>query len=178
MADTQPDENKRDFLTLTAAVTLGLGATGGVLALASSLTPSADVLALATTEVDVGQLEPGQAITVMWQGKPVFVRRRTAAEVEEAKNTPLDALKDPQSDADRTVAGKEEFLVVVGVCTHLGCIPNGQKDADVKGEYDGWYCPCHGSHYDISGRIRKGPAPTNLPVPKYEFTSDTSILIG
>ncbi len=178
MAEQVQDESKRDFLALSAYVTLGVGTVAGTLGILNSLTPSADVLALASIEVDVASLAPGQAITVMWRGKPVFIRRRTPEQIDDARGVALSALKDPQTDAERTVEGKEEYLVVVGVCTHLGCIPKGQKEADVRGDFGGWYCPCHGSHYDISGRIRKGPAPLNLPVPEYEFLSDTNIKIG
>ncbi|MEM7778361.1 MAG: ubiquinol-cytochrome c reductase iron-sulfur subunit, partial [Pseudomonadota bacterium] len=123
-------------------------------------------------------IESGQAITVMWQGKPVFIRNRTEEEVSQAKAVPLADLPDPQSDAQRTKNGKENWLVMIGICTHLGCIPKGQAVGDVKGEYGGWFCPCHGSHYDTAGRIRKGPAPRNLDVPPYAFLTDTSIRIG
>jgi len=142
------------------------------------MNPAADTLALSTTEVNLSPIEEGQAITVMWRGKPVFVRRRTAEEIKAAEDVDQSLLRDPQSDADRIVDGKKEWLVVVGICTHLGCVPLGQKPAEIKGEYGGWFCPCHGSHYDSSGRIRKGPAPTNLPVPEYTFINDTTIKIG
>src|SRR5690606_2782400 len=132
--------------------------------------------ALSTTEVNLAPIEPGQAITVMWQGKPVFIRHRTPEEITQAENTDVSALRDPQTDGERVQ--KPQWLVMVGICTHLGCVPQGQKNTDVKGEYGGWFCPCHGSHYDTSGRIRKGPAPTNLAVPNYEFLSDTTIRIG
>ncbi len=144
--------------------------------MADRSTSAADVLALASTEVDLTAIAEGQAITVTWRGKPVFIRHRTADEITEAQNVSLDSLPDPESDEQR--APRPEWLVLVGVCTHLGCIPQGQKAGDVKGEYDGWFCPCHGSHYDTSGRIRKGPAPTNLPVPEYQFISDTVVKIG
>ncbi len=169
-------ESRRDFLYLTAGL---FGVAGTALALwpfIHSMNPSADVLALSTTEVDLSPIEVGQSITVIWQKKPVFVRRRTAEEIEVAEKTPLSDLPDPQSDADRIV--KPEWLVVVGVCTHLGCIPLGQKSTEPRGDWNGWFCPCHASHYDTSGRIRKGPAPENLPVPKYEFLDDTTIKIG
>ena len=141
-----------------------------------SMNPSADVLALSTTEVDLSPIEVGQAITVIWQQKPVFIRRRTAEEIQTAEQTPDADLPDPQSDADRVI--KPEWLVVVGVCTHLGCIPLGQRSTEPRGDWNGWFCPCHGSHYDTSGRIRKGPAPENLFVPKYEFLDDITIKIG
>ena len=140
------------------------------------MNPAADTLALASTEVDLEPLEEGQAITVKWRGKPVFIRHRTKEEIMSAKKENLDNLKDPQKDEDRVL--NEKYIVLVGVCTHLGCVPLGQKTGDVKGEYGGWFCPCHGSHYDTSGRIRKGPAPKNLEIPPYTFKNDKTILIG
>ena len=140
------------------------------------MNPAADTLALAATEGDLEQLEEGQAITVTWRGKPVFIRHRTKEEIASAKDQLLDGLRDPQTDDER--AKNEKYIVLVGVCTHLGCVPLGQKSGDIKGEYGGWFCPCHGSHYDLSGRIRKGPAPTNLEIPQYSFLSDTLIKIG
>ena len=144
--------------------------------LIDSMNPAADVLALASTEVDISAVEVGQAITVTWRGKPVFIRHRTPEEIAEAEDTPLDDLPDPVPDAERVE--KPDWLVMVGVCTHLGCVPLGQKPNDPKGEYGGWFCPCHGSHYDTSGRIRKGPAPTNLVSPEYAFLSDSVVKIG
>ena len=141
------------------------------------LNPAADTKALATTEVDIASVAEGQAITVMWRGKPVFIRHRTAAEIEEAKKVNVADLRDKQSD-DARFKTRPEILVVVGVCTHLGCVPLGQATGEVKGDYNGWFCPCHGSAYDTSGRIRKGPAPKNLEVPTYSFLSDTVIRIG
>jgi len=170
------DETKRDFLQLTAASMGAVGAACVAYPLVNSLNPAADTLALATIEVDVSDLQPGQAKTEMWQGKPVFIKRRTPEQIEEAKNVDVDSLIDAESDDDRVQ--KDEWLVVVGICTHLGCVPTGQKMSEFHGEYNGWFCPCHGSHYDTSGRIRKGPAPKNLPVPPYEFVSDTVIKIG
>ncbi len=140
------------------------------------MNPAADVLAAATIEVDLSPIVVGQSITVSWRGKPVFIRRRTPKEIEEAAKADLKELPDPQTDTAR--AAKPEWLIVVGVCTHLGCIPLGQKPTDSRGEYGGWFCPCHGSVYDTSGRIRRGPAPKNLPVPKYEFVSDGMVRIG
>lgn len=174
----KPEQSKRDFLYLTAAATGVVGAASMGWAFIDSMNPAADVLALASTEVNIAPIEPGQAITVMWRGKPVFVRRRTPEEIQAAEDVDASQLRDPQSDEDRVVEGKKEWLIVVGICTHLGCVPLGQKPAEVKGEYGGWFCPCHGSHYDSSGRIRKGPAPTNLAVPDYEFINDTTIKIG
>lgn len=170
------EHTRRDFLLWS---TVAVGAAGTAIAVwpfIDQMNPAADTLALASTEVDVSQIEVGQSITVIWRGKPVFIRHRTADEITEASNVTLDQLPDPQNDADRVQ--KPEWLVMVGVCTHLGCIPLGQKQGDAKGEFGGWFCPCHGSHYDTSGRIRKGPAPTNLPVPSYEFIEDTKIRIG
>jgi ubiquinol-cytochrome c reductase iron-sulfur subunit len=135
------------------------------------MNPDASVKALSTTEVDISTIEPGKSITVLWKGKPVFIRRRTQEEIVEAQNIKLSDLKDPQDDKDRVK--KPEWLVMLGVCTHLGCVPLGNK-----GDYNGWFCPCHGSHYDTSGRIRKGPAPTNLEIPKYEFVDNNTIKIG
>ncbi len=171
-------ETRRDFLYLTAAAFGAVGVGSVAWPLVDQMNPAADTLALSTVDVDLSPIEEGQAITVMWRGKPVFIRHRTAKEIEEAKADDTAALRDPETDAQRVKEGQEKWLVMVGICTHLGCVPLGQKDTDVKGEYDGWFCPCHGSHYDSSGRIRKGPAPTNLAVPEYTFTSDTTIKIG
>ena len=159
--------------------TYALGAVGAasfVWPLIDQMNPAADTLALASTEVDLEALEEGQSITVKWRGKPVFIRHRTKEEISSAKDQLLDGLRDPQTDDERVQ--NDKYIVLVGVCTHLGCVPLGQKSGDIKGEYGGWFCPCHGSHYDHSGRIRKGPAPTNLEIPKYSFLSDTLIKIG
>lgn len=169
---------RRDFLYMATGAMGAVGAAAAIWPFIDSMNPAADTLALATTEVDISNIEVGQAITAMWQGKPVFIRQRTAEEIETARNVDLDDLPDPTPDSDRVKPDHDQWLVMVGVCTHLGCIPLGQKSGDSKGEYGGWFCPCHGSHYDTSGRIRKGPAPLNLPVPPYEFLSDTRIKIG
>jgi ubiquinol-cytochrome c reductase iron-sulfur subunit len=169
-------ETRRDFLYLAAGALGALGTAVAVWPLIDSMNPAADVLALASTEVDLSPIEEGMAITVIWRGNPVFIRRRAPEEIEEAQSVSLEDLPDPQTDEERVQ--KPEWLVMVGVCTHLGCIPKGQKVGDNKGEYGGWFCPCHGSHYDTSGRIRKGPAPTNLVVPTYEFIEDMLIRIG
>ena len=169
-------ETRRDFLYLATGA---FGAAGGAVALwplIHQMSPARDTLALATTEVDLSPIEVGQSITVVWQKKPVFIRRRTEAEIEQAQAVALDDLPDPQPDAQRVQ--KPEWLILVGVCTHLGCIPKGQATGDSRGDFGGWFCPCHGSHYDTSGRIRKGPAPENLPVPSYEFLSDSLVRIG
>ncbi|MBT3777486.1 MAG: ubiquinol-cytochrome c reductase iron-sulfur subunit [Pelagibacteraceae bacterium] len=171
-----PDNKRRDFLQLST-ITLGaVGTAAFIWPFLKSMNPAEDTLALGTTEVDISSIEEGQSITVKWRGKPVFIRKRTKTEIEEAKAVNISDLKDPEQDVNRVK--KEEWLILVGVCTHLGCVPLGQKLTDTKGEYNGWYCPCHGSHYDTSGRIRKGPAPENLPVPPYSFLNDTTIKIG
>jgi len=169
-------ETRRDFLYLAAAGMGAVGAASVAWPLINSMNPSAEVLALASTEVDLSPIEVGQRVTVTWRGNPVFIDHRTPEQIAMAEGVELDALIDPQADADRVVS--PEWLVVIGVCTHLGCVPLGQKAGQDRGEFGGWFCPCHGSHYDTSGRIRKGPAPLNLPVPPYEFTGDTSIVIG
>ena len=162
---------RRDFL-FTASYALGaVGVGAAVWPLIDQMNPDASVKALATTEVDISTIELGKTITVLWRGKPVFIRRRTQEEISKAQNIKLEELKDPQKDEDRVK--KSEWLVMTGVCTHLGCVPLGDK-----GDFGGWFCPCHGSHYDTSGRIRKGPAPTNLEIPKYEFVDNNTIKIG
>jgi len=169
---------RRDFLYVATASFGAVGAAAVVWPLIDQMNPDQSVLALASTEVNLEPVAEGQSITVTWRGKPVFIRNRTADEVELAKSVNLSELRDPQTDEERTKEGHENWLVQVGICTHLGCVPLGQKDADVKGEFDGWFCPCHGSHYDTSGRIRKGPAPTNLVIPPYDFLNETTIKIG
>jgi len=166
-------ETRRDFIVLTASAVAGVGAVSVAWPLIDSLNPSADVLALSSTEVDISAIQPGQIIKVKWRGKPVFVRRRTPEEIAAAQNVNISQLRDPETDASRVKPGKSEWLIVIGICTHLGCIPLGNQ-----GEYGGWFCPCHGSVYDTSGRIRKGPAPNNLAVPPYEFISNNVIKIG
>ena len=162
---------RRDFL-FTASYALGaVGVGAAVWPLIDQMNPDASVKALATTEVDISTVGLGKTITVLWRGKPVFIRRRTQEEINKAQNVKLEELKDPQKDEDRVK--KSEWLIMTGVCTHLGCIPLGDK-----GDFGGWFCPCHGSHYDTSGRIRKGPAPTNLEIPKYEFVDNNTIKIG
>jgi ubiquinol-cytochrome c reductase iron-sulfur subunit len=174
--NSTPDPTKttrRDFMTLTASGVAAVGTACAAWPLIDALNPSADVLALSSIEVDISSVQPGHTMTVKWRGKPVFIRNRTQEEVKEAVETPLSELIDPQADSARVKAGHEKWLVTVGICTHLGCVPLSNK-----GDYEGWFCPCHGSHYDTSGRIRKGPAPLNLAVPPYEFISDTKIRIG
>ena len=162
---------RRDFLTTVTATVGAVGVGAAVLPIISQMNPDSSVKALASIEVDISNIQEGKEITVLWRGKPVFIKRRTKEEIQKAEQTSMKDLIDPQEDKDRVK--KSEWLVVVGVCTHLGCVPIGGK-----GEYNGWFCPCHGSHYDTSGRIRKGPAPTNLEVPKYEFVSNNKIKIG
>ena len=173
---SQIDEEKRDFLFVTTA---GLAVAGGVataVSLVNTMNPAKDVLALSTTEVDLSPVEEGQSLTVMWRGKPIFIRHRSKEEIDLASNVSVEELKHKATDDSRVENPK--WLVVIGVCTHLGCVPLGQKIGDSKGEYGGWFCPCHGSHYDTSGRIRKGPAPLNLEIPPYKFVSDDIIKIG
>ena len=176
-ADTKDSgETRRDFLQLTAAAFGAVGAGTVAWPFINSMNPAKDTLALSSTEVDLSPLQEGQSITVMWRGKPVFIRKRNAKEIDEAAAVDMAVLVDKQADDERVK--KPEWLILVGICTHLGCVPVGQKPTDVKGDYNGWFCPCHGSHYDTSGRIRKGPAPKNLAVPPYEFISDTVVKIG
>ena len=171
MDKSEKKKNRRDFI-FTASYTIGavgLGAT--IWPLIDQMNPDSSVKALATTEVDISQIQPGKSITVLWRGKPVFIKRRTQSEISEAQSVKLEELKHPEKDQDR--GKKPEWLVMLGICTHLGCVPLSDK-----GEYKGWFCPCHGSHYDTSGRIRKGPAPVNMEVPKYTFVDDNTIKIG
>ena len=172
----KPKESRRDFIQLTTISVGGIGTAAFIWPFLKSMNPAQDTLALGSTEVDISEIGVGEAITVKWRGKPVFIRRRTAEEISEAKNVNIASLKDPENDSDRVE--KNEWLVVLGVCTHLGCVPLGQKMSDSKGEYNGWFCPCHGSHYDSSGRIRKGPAPDNLAIPPYTFLNESTIKIG
>ena len=177
-------QSRREFLTYTAGAMGVVGAAATAWPLLDSMNPAADTLALSITEVDVSGLKEGDAMNAMWQGKPIFIRYRTAKDIEAARNVNLADLRDPQSDEDRfkqsTFNGTAmpQWLVVVASCTHLGCIPLGQKPTEPHGEFDGWFCPCHGSQYDSSARIRKGPAPKNLEVPPYQFTDATHIKIG
>tara|TARA_Y100001949_G_C15937184_1_gene308458 strand:- start:272 stop:820 length:549 start_codon:yes stop_codon:yes gene_type:complete len=162
---------RRDFI-FTATYAVGaVGVAATVWPLVDQMNPDASVKALASTEVDVSTVEPGKTITVLWRGKPVFIKRRTQNEIDEARSVRMEDLPDPEKDEDR--AKNPEWLVMLGVCTHLGCVP-----LNDKGDYNGWFCPCHGSHYDTSGRIRKGPAPTNMSIPNYEFLENNIIKIG
>ena len=169
---------RRDFINIAAVSAAGVGGVAVLLPLISQMAPSKDVLAEATTELDISSLQPGQAIKAVFRKQPVFVRNLTPAEIAAADAVDVSSLRDPESLGERTKEGRANILVTMGVCTHLGCIPLGTGQGENKGEYGGYFCPCHGSHYDTAGRIRKGPAPTNLLVPEYEFTSDTTIVIG
>lgn len=169
---------RRDFINIAAVSAAGVAGVGVVIPLVSQMSASADVLAASSTEVDISSIQPGQAIKAIFRKQPVFVRNLTSKEISEANAVPLDALRDPQTLAERTKEGKENWLITMGVCTHLGCVPLGAGEGENKGEFGGYFCPCHGSSYDTAARIRKGPAPTNLEVPEYEFTSDTVVKIG
>ena len=169
---------RRDFINIAAVSFAGVGAVAVALPLVNQMSPSADVLALASTEVDISKIAPGQAIKTSWRKQPVFVRNLTPQEISAAKAVDVGSLRDPQSLAERTKPGKENWLITLGVCTHLGCVPLGIGEGENRGEYGGYFCPCHGSHYDTAARIRRGPAPKNLVVPEYAFTSDTVVTIG
>lgn len=169
---------RRDFINIAAVSFAGVGAGAIVLPLVNQMSPSADVLALSSTAIDISQIQTGQAIKTSWRKQPVFVRNLTAAEIDEANKVPLGALRDKETLGDRTKPGKENWLITLGVCTHLGCVPLGAAEGENRGDFGGYFCPCHGSHYDTAARIRKGPAPTNLVVPPYDFTSDTVVTIG
>jgi ubiquinol-cytochrome c reductase iron-sulfur subunit len=176
-ADTHSasDGTRRDFLYVAAGAVGTVGVVlGGIWPLINQLNPDASVLALSTVDFDLSSLEEGQSVTIKWRGQPIFVTHRTQKQIDEAKAVSLAELRDPETDAARTKTGHEQYLVQIGICTHLGCIPHGPGE----GEFDGWFCPCHGSQYDSAGRIRKGPAPRNLVIPPYRFTSDTAITIG
>ncbi len=178
-ADTHEEgARRRDFIHIAAVSFAGIGATAAVLPMISQMAPSADVLAESTTDVDVSAIEPGQSIKAVFRKQPLFVKRLTPEEIAEANQVDLSDLRDPQTLAERTAEGNEDILVTMGVCTHLGCVPLGAAEGENKGEFDGYFCPCHGSHYDTAGRIRKGPAPTNLEVPEFAFTSETVIRVG
>ncbi len=169
---------RRDFINIAALSFAGVGGVVSLFPLINQMNPSKDVLALASIEVDVSQIQPGQAIKTIWRKQPIFIRNLTPAEISQANATPVGELRDPQTLAERTQEGKQNWLITMGVCTHLGCVPLGAAEGENKGEYGGYFCPCHGSHYDTAGRIRKGPAPKNLEVPEVAFKSDTVVQIG
>ncbi len=174
--DDQGDASRRNFLYIGTGAFAAVGMGTAIWPFVDQMNPDASQKALASIEVDISPIEVGQAITVMWRGKPVFIRHRTKKNIEEARAVDISTLRDPAKDEERVQ--KAEWLVMIGICTHLGCVPSGQKTGDVKGDYDGWFCPCHGSHYDSAGRIRKGPAPRNLELPAYSFVTDTKVKIG
>ena len=173
MSKQEDKKDRRDFIFTASYTVVAVGVGATIWPFIHQMNPDESVKALATTEVDISQVEPGKSITVLWRGKPIFIKRRTPEEIQEAQSVSLKDLPDPQKDEERVKEGKSEWLVMVGVCTHLGCVP--LKD---KGEFNGWFCPCHGSHYDISGRVRKGPAPKNMEIPKYTFVDSNTIKIG
>ena len=172
------DPSKRDMLELMAGAGAAILSAGIAWSLIDSMNPSKDVLAVSSVEVELAPIALGMGIVVSWQGKPVFVRHRTPEEIKSAEDVKPTDLPDPATDASRVKAGHDQWLVLIGICTHLGCIPLGNKPSDPRGEWGGYFCPCHGSQYDTSGRIRKGPAPLNLAIPPYAFESDTKIKIG
>ena len=184
------DPSRRDVILIGAGAFAAIGGAAVLWPLLDQMNPDASTLSLSSIDVDLAPIEEGQAITVMWRGKPIFIRHRTAKEVDEAKEVKVDVLIDklarnanladdaPATDDNRAAPEREPWLVMIGICTHLGCIPKGQAVGDYKGEYGGWFCPCHGSQYDTAGRVRVGPAPENMYIPPYAFTSDTKIKIG
>ena len=178
MVEGDDSLRRRDFINIAAVSFAGVGAVAAALPLINQMNPPADVLALANTEVDISKIAPGQAIKTSWRKQPVFVRNLTPKEIAEANAVPTSELRDPQTLAERTKPGKENWLITLGVCTHLGCVPLGVGEGENRGPYGGYFCPCHGSAYDTAARIRTGPAPTNLVVPEYEFVSDTTVRIG
>ena len=176
--DDSMDPRRRDFINIAAVAWVGVGGATVLLPLINQMNPSADVLAQSTTEVDLSAIQPGQAIKTIWRKQPLFVRNLTPKEISEANAVDASSLRDPQTLADRTKAGKQNWLITLGVCTHLGCVPLGAGEGENKGPFGGYFCPCHGSAYDTAGRIRSGPAPLNLHVPDYAFTSDTVVTVG
>ena len=184
------DSSRRDVILIGAAALAAIGGAAVLWPLLDQMNPDASTLSRASIDVDLAPVEEGQAITVMWRGKPIFIRHRTAQEIKDAEDVKLDQLIDslarnanladtaPATDANRAAPDKEPWLVMIGICTHLGCIPKGQAIGDYKGEFGGWFCPCHGSQYDTAGRVRIGPAPENMYIPPYAFSSDTKIKIG
>ena len=171
MAEVEEGATRRDFINVASGAVGAIGIAAAAWPFINQMNPAADTLALSSTEVDISGVEEGMSITVVWRGKPVFIRHRTADEIASSEAVSLDELRDPETDASRVESA--EWLVVMGICTHLGCVPIANA-----GDYGGWFCPCHGSHYDVSGRIRKGPAPLNLEIPPYKFTGDANLLVG
>ena len=175
---THDGVRRRDFINIAAVSAAGVGALTTLVPLISQMAPSKDVLAESTTEVDISAIKPGQAIKALFRKQPLFVRNLTPKEIEEANAVPLSELRDPETLAERTKPGHTNWLITLGVCTHLGCVPLGTGEGEPRGEFGGYFCPCHGSQYDTAARIRKGPAPRNLEVPDYKFETDTKILVG
>lgn len=169
---------RRDFLNVAAVSFAGVGAVAAIAPLLWQMAPPADVLAMATTDIDISKVQVGQRIKALWRKQPIFVAHLTANEIAQANAVPVSSLRDPQTLAERTKPGHADWLIVIGVCTHLGCIPLGTSEGENKGPYGGWFCPCHGSQYDTAARIRQGPAPKNLVVPPYNFTSPTTLTVG
>jgi ubiquinol-cytochrome c reductase iron-sulfur subunit len=190
MKPEEDEPTRRDVILVAASGFAAVGAAAVLWPLLDQMSPDQSALSLATTDVDLSHIDVGQAITVMWRGKPIFIRRRAEDEIAAAKSVPVDDLPDPlarnanlpddapASDENRAGKDREPWLVMIGICTHLGCIPKGQAVGDNKGEFGGWFCPCHGSQYDTAGRVRIGPAPQNMAIPPYAFLSDTKIKIG
>ena len=180
ITETGSDEGvrRRDWIHIAALSTAGVGGASLLHPLISQMAPSADVLAASSTEVDIGAIAAGQSIKTTFRKQPLFVKRLTPEEIAAAKKDDGASMRDPQTLAERTKEGHEDILITMGVCTHLGCVPLGAAEGENKGDFGGYFCPCHGSHYDVAGRIRKGPAPLNLMVPEYEFTSDAVIRVG
>lgn len=172
------DPRRRDFLSIAAVAFGGVGVVAVLLPLVNQMNPSADVLAASSTDIDLSAIQPGQAIKASFRKQPLFVRNLTPAEIAAADAVPVGSLRDPETLEQRTKEGKKNWLITLGVCTHLGCVPLGAGEGEVKGEFGGYFCPCHGSVYDTAARIRKGPAPKNLAVPDYKFNSDTSVTVG
>jgi ubiquinol-cytochrome c reductase iron-sulfur subunit len=173
-----PDVTRRDLLELVTGASAAIGVGAVAWAFVDYMNPAQDVLALSAVDVDLTPIAEGQGITVLWQGKPIFVRHRTPTEIKSAEDVPMSQLIEPQPDSERVKAGHAQWIVLIGICTHLGCVPLGNKPTDPRGDWGGWFCPCHGSQYDTSGRVRHGPAPANLALPTYAFSSDTKIKIG
>ncbi|HEX8623165.1 MAG TPA: ubiquinol-cytochrome c reductase iron-sulfur subunit [Allosphingosinicella sp.] len=178
LAATPDGVRRRDFINIAAVSAAGVGAAATLYPLINQMNPSADVLALASIEVDIASIQPGQAIKTVFRKQPLFIRHLTPAEIQAANAVDVGSLRDPQSLAERTKPGKSQWLITMGVCTHLGCVPLGASEGENRGAFGGYFCPCHGSHYDTAARVRKGPAPKNLEVPDYAFKSDTLVAIG
>ncbi len=178
MTDGAEGVRRRDWIHIAALSTAGVGGASLLFPLVSQMAPSQDVLAASSTEVDIGAIAAGQSIKTTFRKQPLFVKRLTPEEIAAAKADDGVSMRDPATLAERTKEGHEDILITMGVCTHLGCVPLGAAEGENKGEFGGYFCPCHGSHYDVAGRIRKGPAPLNLMVPEYSFKSDTVVRVG